>query len=80
MVALFEQVHTYILFRKVVDGQVSGFVQQFDPFALCDSLAVENHPHPPRGILEIKGVRLEHPRVEVEGAVALLAERSGPDS
>src|ERR671916_202109 len=80
MVALFEHIHTDVLFEKVVDGQVSGLVQEFDPFAICDGLTVEHHPYPPRGILEIKGVRPEHPCVEVEGAVALLAERSGPNS
>ncbi len=63
---------------EVIDGQAAGLVHELCSLAVCDGLAAEHHPHPPRGILEVQGVAPEHPRVEVEGAT-LFAERPGPD-
>src|SRR5215212_5026251 len=79
VVRVLEKVHAHVLFGEVVDGQVSRLVQELDVAAVRDGLAAEHHPHAAWGILEVKGVRLEHGRVEVENTCAPLAEWSALD-
>ena len=66
----------HVFLGKVVDGQMTLLVHELHAATVGHGLAVEDGPHPFRGILEVEGVGFQYRGVEVERAGALFAERS----
>src|SRR5215204_4820843 len=79
VIALLQEVHAHVFFGEIVNGQEPLLVHQLDAPAVSHGLAIEHHPNPPRGVLEVQHVVPRGFNLKIERLFALITERSGPD-